>query len=858
MTFVSTDPLPGGGDLYSFHNSAGQYGVTATITTNTGRHLYENAHPNELLNQGRSINYSAQDPEPTIRQFISDFTVQILADAYDFTVTLPSELVVDPEELLADPDKDPRNAQHTSSAHTSFDSQTGTLFIQGLPDAVNETFAIDPDGDQIVVSVSYTLSGNAYVFTSRFFADQVSEIVLAGNGGTDALDIDDPDIAALVREVHYVVSSNDDSNDDGVTAGDGIVDLNSIVPGRQVALRAAIVDANGTAGGAARSIYVPRGIYNLDLGGSGDALGDIDITGNVSIIGAGPGSTVINGSTLSTADRLFEVSGSNRSLNISGVTLTGGNIANSAGGAIYAHTSATLALARTAVVGNQSAQRAGGVRVADATATIVDSVFSNNQSGFQGGAVSVTGTANVKIGSTVFAVNTATTNYPNVEIAAGGTATNLGYNLTTNASGSGTFFSTNLGDVIGGTVNYVVTGSADNVNAADNALTLREAVQAANSSPGVIWVPAWHHRLTRSATGTDGVLINDLDVTATGISIVGVGPGYTVIDASGLRNTATDLNNRAFEVSSGSLNVSRATITGGLTTGTSAGNAFMVRSGAGLTIADSTLVNHVGAANGVAVRSIGGNLTVQRSVFTNNTSTGASAGVYATDGGSLTIGGSIFALNSGATHDNVFANSSVNSTSLGYNLYDDHNAAGNTFAFNGTGDLSGTPDYVVTSARDSFSHVDDAFSLSLREAIDFANQNAGGEIWLPAWKFLLTRPGATGLDDHDLAFGDLEIIESLTLRGAGSTAVEVKQTLAQYNDADPVFDLIGDFDGDGVTTYDDGSAGGGDYLTWLYSNGQSTDLRADADDDGDVDYDDYDLWVDGYGNILTRNNVANA
>jgi hypothetical protein len=172
--------------------------------------------------------------------------------------------------------------------------------------------------------------------------------------------------------------------------------------------------------------------------------------------------------------------------------------------------------------------------------------------------------------------------------------------------------------------------------------------------------------------------------------------------------------------------------------------------------------------------------------------------------------------------------------------------------------VGGNPDYIVTSAVDSFDHADDDWALSLRETVDLANQNAGAEIWLPAWKFMLSQAGATGLDDHDLAFGDLEIIESLTLRGAGSAAVEVKQTLSQYNDPDPVFDLIGDFDGDGVTTYDDGSAGGGDYLTWLNTNGQSTDLRADADDDGDVDYDDYDLWADGYGNTLTRYNVANA
>ncbi len=48
--------------------------------------------------------------------------------------------------------------------------------------------------------------------------------------------------------------------------------------------------------------------------------------------------------------------------------------------------------------------------------------------------------------------------------------------------------------------------------------------------------------------------------------------------------------------------------------------------------------------NGAAIRSIGGEVTVRRSVF-NNASTASSMGGYFSGGGSLTVGESIFALN---------------------------------------------------------------------------------------------------------------------------------------------------------------------------------------------------------------------
>ncbi|MCC6494436.1 MAG: hypothetical protein IT424_15605, partial [Pirellulales bacterium] len=131
------------------------------------------------------------------------------------------------------------------------------------------------------------------------------------------------------------------------------------------------------------------------------------------------------------------------------------------------------------------------------------------------------------------------------------------------------------------------------------------------------------------------------------------------------------------------------------------------------------------------------------------------------------------------------------------------------------------------------------------------------EIWIPAWKFLLTRKSSVaGASDDSISFGDLEIFDALTLRGAGSTPVQAIQTIAEYQDYDPVFDLLGDFSGDGIVS-DDGAVNGDDYLTWLTQSGFSgADYGADADDDGDVDAADLALWSAGFGEALSLTNVS--
>ncbi len=298
--------FPSGESLFSFNNPNGQFDTEVTFTSSGGGHFFEGpppsnlpnlpVHPNELMNPGRTVPPPGADPIPTTRQFISDLTVQVLADAYGYTVTLPSTL---------------------DTAHATLDSLSGTLLVQGLPGAVNETITIDTVGDDIRVVVGNT--------TELIPQVDVTQIVVAGNLDTDTITVD-PQFDGMTQMVDYVVSSNEDSADAG-TLGDGLVDLDPLVPGNQTALRAAVRDANSASSG---SIYLPQGTYNLTLTSGGEqsnaSANDLDITGNVTIVGAGAGLSLIDasfGATVNNNTRVFEVRPTG-DLDISRLTVTGG------------------------------------------------------------------------------------------------------------------------------------------------------------------------------------------------------------------------------------------------------------------------------------------------------------------------------------------------------------------------------------------------------------------------------------------------------------------------------------------------------------------------------------------------------
>ena len=118
-----------------------------------------------------------------------------------------------------------------------------------------------------------------------------------------------------VEAATLVVNSTADANDD--SPGDGVC----ATSGGQCTLRAAIEEANALAGSDA--ITLPTGTYTLALAGLGEdssVTGDLDITSDLTINGAGAATTIIDGGAI---DRVFHIL-SGATAAIDDVTITNG------------------------------------------------------------------------------------------------------------------------------------------------------------------------------------------------------------------------------------------------------------------------------------------------------------------------------------------------------------------------------------------------------------------------------------------------------------------------------------------------------------------------------------------------------
>ena len=168
-----------------------------------------------------------------------------------------------------------------------------------------------------------------------------------------------------------------------------------------------IQEANASAGEF--TIILDVGTYTLTLAGTDEdaaATGDLDISGEISIVGVGADQTLVGAAQL---DRVFDVH-SSAALELSGISLTGGsvsgpengggvrnlgeltvtgsmvssNFTGNDGGGI--HNEGTLTITDTTVCDNLADRDGGGIHN-DATTTIENSTFSGNSAANHGGAV---------------------------------------------------------------------------------------------------------------------------------------------------------------------------------------------------------------------------------------------------------------------------------------------------------------------------------------------------------------------------------------------------------------------------------------------------------------------------------------
>ncbi|MGD9363537.1 MAG: DUF4347 domain-containing protein, partial [Desulfobacterales bacterium] len=162
------------------------------------------------------------------------------------------------------------------------------------------------------------------------------------------------------------------------------------VPG---SLRQAIIDAN-TLGGS-HTINLAADTYRLTVGPAGDDNannGDLDITCDLTITGAGADVTIIDGNSL---DRVFHLKGNAANLTLTDLTVTGGSINNKGGGIYVDDDMARLTATRVVVTGNIADDGAGIYN--KGTMTLTHVVVSNNGDAgtHDGGGLHNTETANL-------------------------------------------------------------------------------------------------------------------------------------------------------------------------------------------------------------------------------------------------------------------------------------------------------------------------------------------------------------------------------------------------------------------------------------------------------------------------------
>lgn len=203
----------------------------------------------------------------------------------------------------------------------------------------------------------------------------------------------------------FTVNSTTDAVD--VNPGNGVC----ASAGGFCTLRAAIMETNALAG--MDTIILPAGTYIFNIAGSDEdagATGDLDITQDLTIDGAGSATTIIDGNNL---DRVFDIQSG--SVTISGVTIQNGNsgsgdnggailvlnntnltissslIRNNnagSGGGIYYFGSGTLSVINTTITGNSANAGTGGLFFSFGTALLDNVNISGNTAIYSGGGIS--------------------------------------------------------------------------------------------------------------------------------------------------------------------------------------------------------------------------------------------------------------------------------------------------------------------------------------------------------------------------------------------------------------------------------------------------------------------------------------
>jgi CSLREA domain-containing protein len=157
-------------------------------------------------------------------------------------------------------------------------------------------------------------------------------------------------------------------------------------------LREAVIAANAAAG--PDTIVIPPGRYVLSLPGTDEnasANGDLDITGDTTVRGAGASSTIIDANGTVTNSRALHIL-VGTTVTITGVTVTGGNELGAfypnSGGGIFIDDATQFNLTDSVITGNRTEYWSGGLDI-EGPSLIQNVTVSNNVAGQAAGGAEV-------------------------------------------------------------------------------------------------------------------------------------------------------------------------------------------------------------------------------------------------------------------------------------------------------------------------------------------------------------------------------------------------------------------------------------------------------------------------------------
>lgn len=155
------------------------------------------------------------------------------------------------------------------------------------------------------------------------------------------------------------------------------------------AIRAANTDSvvsGNSAGSGTDTIILPAGTYTLTMIGTPEdaaLTGDLDITDDLTVIGDGASTTIIDGNGSITGDRVLHIVGTN-SVTFSGITIQNGNTGGGVNGGGLRN-DGTLTMTTSIISNNVAAHGAGILNVG--TITLISTTVSHNIAFDSGGGI---------------------------------------------------------------------------------------------------------------------------------------------------------------------------------------------------------------------------------------------------------------------------------------------------------------------------------------------------------------------------------------------------------------------------------------------------------------------------------------